>query len=74
MKKIFFTLIICASMTACAGVQKNISADECGCPEDDKKTITLKKQQGISADECGCPKNNRKTKLTKDKDPNMTAD
>jgi len=46
-----FNFIVGVSMTGCAGVEKNISADDCGCPEND-----------------------RKTKLSKDKNPNMTAD
>lgn len=74
MKNLFWALILGISMTACTGVEKNISADDCGCPQNDQKTILFKKQQGISADECGCPQNDRKTLLTKDKDPNMTAD
>ncbi len=61
-------------MGACAGVEKKISADECGCPQNENKTIVVKQQQGISADECGCPQNNRKTKLTKEQNPHMTAD
>ncbi len=69
-----FALIIGVSMTGCAGVEKNISADDCGCPKGDQKTTLIKNQQGISADDCGCPDNDRKTKLSKDKDPNMTAD
>ncbi len=74
MKNLVLTLILGISMTACAGVKGNISADECGCPQEDKKTILSNTQQGISADECGCPQNDRETKLTKDKDSTMTAD
>ncbi len=74
MKNLFLSVIFGISMTACAGVTENISADECGCPENDQKTILTTQQQGISADECGCPDNDRKTKLSKDQNSNMTAD
>jgi len=76
MKNVFLALALTVgiSMTGCAGAGKNISADECGCPDNDKKTTLIKQQQGISADECGCPDNDKKTKLTKDKDPNLIAD
>ncbi len=74
MKNVFLIIIIGVFMTACAGVESKISADECGCPQNDQQTIVYKKQQGISADECGCPQNDQQTKLTKDKNPAMIAD
>ena len=74
MKNVFLVVIIGVFMTACAGVERNISADECGCPQNEQKTILSEKQKGISADECGCPQNDRKTILAKDKDPASIAD
>jgi len=75
MKNLFLALALTVgiSMTGCAGMEKNISADECGCPDKDKKTL-LTQQQGISADECGCPDSNQKTKLSKDKDRSLIGD
>lgn len=66
MKNLFFVLVVGVALTACAGVQGNISADECGCPENDQKTKIITEQKGISADECGCPDNDRETKVMKD--------
>ena len=66
MKNLFLVLIVGAALTACAGVQGKISADECGCPQSDKKTVIVTEQKGISADECGCPDNDRETKVFKD--------
>ena len=65
MEKLFLVLTLGVALTACAGTQGKISADECGCPENERKTILSDKQKGISADECGCPENDRKTKQFK---------
>ncbi len=66
MKNLFLVVIAGVALTACAGVQENISADECGCPQNDQKIKIITEQKGISADECGCPDNNRETKILKD--------
>ena len=61
MKNLMLILLVGGLMAACSGVQGKISADECGCPDNDRKTILITKQIGISGDECGCPENDRKT-------------
>ena len=60
MKQILLIAILGLALTGCAGQNKNISADDCGCPGNDRPTL-VSKQQGVSADECGCPDNDRPT-------------
>ncbi len=74
MKQLVLIATLALSLSACAPMSQNISADDCGCPQNERLTLAQQKDRGISADECGCPQNDRETLVVVQGDEQTKAD